>query len=294
VGRLEWFGRSRLNSCSLVIGELKKRHELTGGLFRCTTMKPLSSELHPMPDESHVTHLTPDLPMRQDSTSPNHSNRFPCNAEGCLSRPFKRRGDLIRHSRKHGLHQTHDCLAFHCNRTGQRGFTRKDKLVDHMLAGHDEDTLFTCPDCEKQLSRDLIAVHALYGTTLKLVQDYRTCPMPRCSFKVHCRDLEQKSMDKIHNHVLEKHDLKSRLNFTNLLEQRGYDARSCEVICPVCPSKCRFSDLTKFSNHFWQTHYVTDEVRRHRRTILRFWPTFKSYPVWTDIKCPATLAWKRL
>lgn len=278
-----------------------------------------------MPDELHVGHLTPDPPTRQDPTSPNLSNRFPCNAEGCLSRPFKRRGDLIRHSRKHGPHQTHDCPAFHCNRTGQRGFTRKDKLVDHMLAGHDEDSLFTCPECKIHLSRDLIAIHFRYRTTLGLLQDYRTCPMPRCSFKVHHWHWEQKSMDKIQNHVLEKHDLKSRLNFTNLLEQRGYDARSCEVICPVYPSRCQFSDHTKFSEHFMQTHFhgpvcsehadgscavscygrrllsklsmctpVPDEHIRHRRTILRICPDFELSPAWNDMRCPRTPAEKRL
>jgi len=250
---------------------------------------------------------------------------FICDAEGCHSQPFKRRGDLTRHSRIHGSQQRYDCSAQGCDRHGTRGFTRKDKLVDHMLAGHDDDILFTCPLCKESLTRDLTSVHhedRLEGSTYqqKRLDSYRTSPVPRCSYKLSVgsywyRTTSTRSLARMQAHLLAKHDLKARTHFTNLLGRRGYHAESGGILCPVCPGNPHFPSEQGFGAHFMQIHFIgpacsvhadgkcfenhstdpcshllrctfiPDEVREHRRTILRMLPEFRHYPVWGDIKC---------
>ncbi|KAF3049434.1 hypothetical protein E8E11_005881 [Didymella keratinophila] len=70
------------------------------------------------------------------------------------------------------------------SKTGARAFPRKDKLHEHILAGHDDDTLFKCPDdhgCVVHITRDYLALH---GETSSGLQKFRKCPIPKCSFKL--------------------------------------------------------------------------------------------------------------
>jgi len=238
---------------------------------------------------------------------------FDCDTPGCRAKPFKRRGDLTRHMRTHVTEKRLDCSAVDCKRRGVNGFTRKDKLKDHILDGHDDDSLFQCSRCEMQLDRDIWSIH--HWRPNVHYSAHRSCPLPRCSYKLYVHAIFPERLDRMQQHLLEKHDSHGRTYFANLLKQRGYDAQSCEVICPVCPSACRFSGHLEFYNHFFETHFhgpvcvqhkdgyckqycfyrhghwrlrdctsVPDSVRQHRRAILRVWPAFEYYPVWEDIR----------
>jgi hypothetical protein len=311
------FGRARdaqWISCSLVTGELKKRCELTEGLFSCADA-PSTFGRQQMAPDPHVSAARSQVPAR----AINHG--FVCDVAGCHARPFRHRGDLTRHKLSHNPRRLHDCPVSGCNRKGSRGFPRKDKLLDHMLAGHDEDTPFTCPHCGDEVARDVIALHLgdrpARHTPLKNLYFYTTCPLPRCSFKVHICSLDWSQ--KLQNHLREKHDTMERGHYTNLLHGRGYDAQSGECLCPICPSGLHFSNINDFIEHFMHVHFegplcynhtdgscvkncygrkasyrlrrctsVPEEVRKHRRTILRIWPEFTCYPVWSDIKCRTT------
>jgi hypothetical protein len=229
----------------------------------------------------------------------NHQH-FVCEVEGCGAGPYKQRGSLTRHSKKHIAQQLYECPAIGCVRIGRSGFTRKDKLVDHMLAGHDEESPFKCSICGGNFPRDIFAVHVNPSGPLYWLSAYRTCPLPRCSHKVNVYPGSpglHTNLKKLQHHLGEKHDLNARIHYTNLLEQRGYDARTREVVCPVCPSRCRFPGHVEFATHFKQVHLggnyswkygsVPDEVRQVRHTILRIWPGFLiRLAVWEDIKCP--------
>ncbi|KAH7073039.1 hypothetical protein BKA63DRAFT_492364 [Paraphoma chrysanthemicola] len=245
-----------------------------------------------------------------------NGSKLTCDFDGCSSRPFKRRGDLARHKKKHAYGRR-SCPAEECVRVGSRGFTRIDKLRDHMLAGHDDETTFECIQCPLRLPRDLMGVHVhgWYG-----FDGYRTCPLPRCSFKVNVRWDTETQLDKLAFHLQEKHEPKQRNDFANLLRQRGYDAQTCDVVCPLCPGIDFSLKHEDFQRHFMRMHFhcqvcgspkwvknhsatcthnfygresdrrlsectdVPDEVKQHRRTILRVWPGFARYPVWDDIK----------
>ena len=238
-----------------------------------------------------------------------------CDIDGCSSRPFKRRVDLNRHKKTHESVREYECSALGCNRVGAKGFQREDKLIDHMLAGHDDETIFTCPRCSLNLSMDLITIHRPWSPSkCDKIARYRTCSMPRCSFKVYFRKSE--AMDGLISHLLEKHDLKQRNHFANLLRQRGYDAQTGGIPCPICPAIGCFLTHKDFYEHFMQVHFhgpvcgfhyhsescppncysrgfrarlsrctmMPDEVKPHRRTILRVWPDFSQYRVWDDIE----------
>ncbi|OAL06531.1 hypothetical protein IQ06DRAFT_763 [Phaeosphaeriaceae sp. SRC1lsM3a] len=244
---------------------------------------------------------------------PNEVATFACQEPGCRSQPFKRIGDLNRHNRKHSDSAVRfHCPASGCRRKGKQGFSRRDKLTDHMLAGHNEDDWFSCASCGVQFER---AEYQFHDETARL-QYNRTCPMPRCSFKVftgHDEDQELK-LEMLQEHLLAKHDLKARSNFSELLGRRGYEARSGEIICPVCSPPCLFKNHGDFEGHFMHTHFqgtvfsrhedgsceatcfgynayrslaectsIPEEVRQHRLAILRIMPVFADFPVWDDI-----------
>ncbi|KAH7401776.1 hypothetical protein DE146DRAFT_651558 [Phaeosphaeria sp. MPI-PUGE-AT-0046c] len=239
---------------------------------------------------------------------------FVCPESGCKAQPFTRVGDLNRHSRRHDSVPGFNCPAVGCRRTGKQGFSREDKLTDHMLAGHEEDDLFLCTPCGVTFVRAEYGVHARNG-----ISNYRTCPMPRCSFKVHVKPMYPhmvaEKMDMLRDHLLEKHDMQARSHFSNLLGQRGYDAQTGDIICPVCPPLCRFEKHADFENHFMQVHFwgpacmfhkvgdctetcygrdvisrlmrctlAPDEVHQYRYAILRIWPDFMWCSVWEVIK----------
>jgi hypothetical protein len=80
-------------------------------------------------------------PSPTDATSPN-STRHPCPHPHCLS-TFARLGDLSRHAKTHSpeRHRKYHCREPGCDRNGRKGFTRRDKLRDHVRRVHglDED-----------------------------------------------------------------------------------------------------------------------------------------------------------
>jgi hypothetical protein len=274
---------------------------------------------------SNVIAVSPTPSQSMDEASlatsvHSHPPGHKCDVPGCKSGLFKRRGDLTRHKHSHSPQQLRDCLVPNCDRSGTKGFVRKDKLTDHMLAGHDEDTLFPCPMCGLYFTRDLISMHLdrSYSGAYYTLASYRTCPMPRCSFKVNSEyDHNFKRMSKLQQHLIDKHDPKARNTFIGLLKSRGYDARSAQLFCPVCPFASGYTKTDDFVEHLMQAHFhgpacahhgggscltgcyvqrvrhrlpvwisIPDEVLQHRRTILRIWPGFQYYPIWADIKCP--------
>lgn len=310
---------------------LKKRHALTEGHhFRCrdrvqqTTLysrleQPACNTLGPGPSRSgplQMQSTTISLVISEVST-------FTCQEPGCKSRPFKRKADLNRHSRTHDSLKRYNCPAVDCERTGSHGFFRRDKLVDHILAGHKEDDWFSCACCGERFIRAEYEVHAnsCFDSSAHMDRgagDYRTCPMPRCSFKVYVpREWVRPAgrMTLLQEHLLEKHTPQTRAHFSDLLARRGYDARTCELICPICSPPSHFKNSGDFENHFMHTHFhgpvcsrhedgsceatclpqnywrllvcisVLDEARQHRLAILRIWPLFINYPVWADIRC---------
>ncbi|KAH8731496.1 hypothetical protein GQ44DRAFT_330941 [Phaeosphaeriaceae sp. PMI808] len=244
-------------------------------------------------------------------------SQFKCRFKGCKSRSFTRRGDLIRHARKHDSSKLFSCPAENCNRTRSKGFTRKDKLIDHLLAGHDDDTLLACPECQIVLTRDVMAVHLRSDAVFGTLNGYRTCPMPSCSYKIHTTYYTHHNAAlELKSHLLEKHDSKERFRCIDLLGRRGYEYQSCDAICPICLSPCQFPNQREFCEHFMQTHFhgsaceyhtdepcsttcyfrdywhrlersksIWEEFRQHRCVILRIWLAFADHSVWNDILC---------
>jgi len=252
----------------------------------------------------------------------NKNNKaFRCSIDKCQA-SFKRKVDLKRHGGVHSKDRKYDCRALDCPRTGVRGFAREDKRNDHEYAGHDDDTLFTCPTCGNAITRDLVSVHSPW--TFNGL--YRTCPLPRCPFKVYHRaswdsfTLHEQALGKLQAHLSEKHELKQRADCSNLLARSAFDFETARLICPLCPSLGIFPSLGSFHEHFFQDHFhgpvcggssfthnsgfceetcpyrsirfrlvkcsaIPREIREHRRTILRILPQFEFYPVWEDIKC---------
>jgi hypothetical protein len=267
-----------------------------------------------------------------------HKRSFICDSQGCKSKTFSSRTDLYRHQRAHETKIWYSCAAEDCLRKGKKGFYREDKLMDHMIAAHDNDTLFACPDnhwsrhwlrrkCGGLLfTRDIMAIHALNGyqhSLLARLNEYRDCPLPKCPYRIYL-GRKGASLDPLQAHLINKHDAKGRQNLPGRIRERGYDAATGEIICPVCPREARLADHSSFYHHFFAAHFdrpatgiyafgvdvsvdippytkplyhepirsalksctfVPDEVRQSRRTILSLWPNFEGHPVWEDVKC---------
>ncbi|MCJ1462631.1 hypothetical protein MMC07_001233 [Pseudocyphellaria aurata] len=72
----------------------------------------------------------------ESSPSTPPAKRFACSHEGCSSR-FLRKGDLNRHLKNHeDGPRSFDCFTDGCKRTGNNGFTRFDKLKEHVARRH--------------------------------------------------------------------------------------------------------------------------------------------------------------
>lgn len=275
-------------------------------------------------DSSNIgTMCTPTLepmPIPQGlQPQPTKPTEFRCEELGCkrASKSFTRLPDLQRHQRLHTGQRPYSCLAVDCNRTGQNGFTRKDKCIDHMLDGHDDDTPFRCDRCEQEsLPRQLMSVHSrLYGrrrlVILFSLNEYRKCPIPRCKFRIFIGK-NGSTLDALQDHLRSSdHPRMSRLTFQERLLDRGYDALSGDIVCPICRA-ATFSRHADFYNHFAEVHLhmpvaetsqlpcchsswsryhgpfsrygvVSNEVLENRRTILSLWPLFYQHPVWNDL-----------
>jgi hypothetical protein len=156
-----------------------------------------------------------------------------CSVDGCSSRTYGRRTELLRHQKMHNASREYPCAAHDCPRVGQRGFTRKDKLIDHMLAGHDEEALFACPTpgCAIGLTRDMLTLHTQQDTPATKLGLYRICPMPRCSFRIHAW---RKPLDELRIHIIEQHHQEGRKAYAGLLKSRGYEPVAVNIVCPLC------------------------------------------------------------
>ncbi|KAH8703914.1 hypothetical protein BGW36DRAFT_423455 [Talaromyces proteolyticus] len=76
------------------------------------------------------------FPLNIDQTQ---SHEYMCRHPICNGRVFTRRGDLYRHERIHQMQRPYPCNWIGCNRTGQNGFTRRDKLAEHERNVHGID-----------------------------------------------------------------------------------------------------------------------------------------------------------
>lgn len=66
------------------------------------------------------------------SASPPASKRYHCSYPGCDA-SIKNAADLTRHAKKHRVGpKEYDCPIRGCHRVGVKGFTRNDKLKDHL------------------------------------------------------------------------------------------------------------------------------------------------------------------
>lgn len=276
------------------------------------------------PQDHPETRSSTTLPLSATAAFGRIKERGPflCNFKGCRAKPFKRRAELQRHELGHNpSHRPFPCTALGCDRTGHRAFARLDKLKDHVLAGHDDHTLFKCFEknqgisCSIILTRDIMALHACdSGPQLNR---YRACPMPRCPFRFFLayRQDGAEAMDKLQSHLLEKHDQKGRANCAAFIQARGYDSVTGDIVCPVYSKPARFGNHIDFYHHFMVVHFhrempissselektfsgnftlfyydllnqcshVPDKIRQARRILLSLWPAFEYYPVWEDI-----------
>lgn len=290
-----------------------------------TPVEEVTARATPYASRTPILEHRPTSISMSSEESPAQPTGYLCGREGCkrASKPFKRPGDLRRHQLNCGTHTEEErfsCCAVDCNRTGQRGFSRKDKWIDHMIDGHDDDTPFNCPAdrCSQgNLPRQLISVHCrkkwVYHSGLYTLNTYRKCPIPRCKFRIHMSE-EHSPLDALQDHLRSDHPRKTLLTFQARLVERGYDALSGDIFCPICPDFAKFSKHMEFYRHFAGIHlhmpdtlisgirchshfhgsvydflsksrHVPYEVREHRRTILSLWPMFIVFDaVWDDIR----------
>lgn len=243
----------------------------------------------PCPDPVEVQN------MPEDDTP-----QFTCDFRGC-TRSFASKGNLVRHQKLHGGERKFPCPAQEC----RYSFTRKDKLIDHLRAGHEEETLFLCtrPNCRALLTRDVLPLH---GFELGQMVNYRQCPLPKCSFRV-----PASSCGKLQQHLLDDHTLQGRKLSASVLASKGYHYESADIICPMCADASTFKTHEEFRVHALVNHCpyharpteeklradplryysgftdTPDELRKHRRTVLGLLFCFELHPVWEDIKrCP--------
>jgi hypothetical protein len=172
--------------------------------------------------------------------------RLVCSVTGC-HKSYKRRAEWSRHALTHTKTRDFRCSGQNC----RKPFTRKDKLVDHMRAGHEVDALFTClrPGCEVLLTLDILPIHV---QEFAYMQKHRKCPMPRCKFSI--TDVGSRSLDNLQAHLRKAHDTRGRQKFADTLATRGYNFEHAEVICPLCPEASLFKCHEDFCEHFVVEH----------------------------------------
>ncbi|MCJ1462706.1 hypothetical protein MMC07_001309 [Pseudocyphellaria aurata] len=98
-------------------------YQLAYGSSTTTTNDDHLAFVHRRPDTNADSESSPSTPP---------DKRFACSHEGCSS-SFLRKGDLNRHLKSHeDGPRRFDCFADGCERTGNYGFTRFDKLKEHV------------------------------------------------------------------------------------------------------------------------------------------------------------------
>lgn len=174
---------------------------------------------------------------------------FVCPVSDCR-KSYKRQAELNRHALKHTNLQNFVCSALGCH----KAFSRKDKLVDHTRAGHDADSLFSCPkrDCGIILTKATLPLHV--GDFLYL-QKHRKCPMPKCKFGL--ANVRVQSLDLLQDHLRNEHEARGRKKFAYLLAEKGYTHDNVHVNCPVCPGE-KFEHHADFYRHFLSQHIPLD------------------------------------
>jgi hypothetical protein len=267
----------------------------------------------------------PDDNASHSGTSADNIPTLVCDHPRCGSKVFKRKGDLTRHKKLHEQKRKFPCRAQGC----KFSFTRNDKLVDHIRAGHGTEDLFACsyPRCSMLLTKDVLPLHLHVGACFLERYDsltcYRQCPLPRCNFRTRTSN---SGLDRLRGHLLKDHDPKGRKMYASLLASRGYDHESANIVCPICTEGTAFNEHREFGFHFLKMHcpnlsatdsdprcdlqihqameggstmlwswerqkwgVITDEQRKQRRIILSLLPVFSSHPVWYDITRAAEL-----
>lgn len=194
--------------------------------------------LHPNVNHER-TELMSDDNTPHSGTTADVDQGLSCDHSECSS-VFKRKGDLTRHKKLHGQTRNFRCMAQEC----RFSFTRNDKLMDHIRAGHDEEDLFACPNCSMLLTRDILSLHR-HGRPLHTSIDYsslnrfRQCPLPRCNFRTRT---SHSGLDSLRDHLLKDHDPKGRKMYASLLASRGYDHESANIVCPICTEGTAFNE----------------------------------------------------
>ena len=258
----------------------------------------------------------PDDNSSHSGTTVDVDQGLVCDHPRCGPKVFKRKGDLTRHKKLHEQKRNFPCMAQEC----KFSFTRNDKLMDHIRAGHDAEELLACTGlhCSMLLTRDVLPLHHCGNIQTSANYDslsrYRQCPLPRCNFRAR---ISSSGLDSLRDHLLKDHDPKGRRMYAPLLASRGYDHESANIVCPICTEGTAFSEHKEFAFHFLEMHCpnssavnsdprsdpktneaveeehysywfpwgtITNEQRKHRRTILSLLPGFRYHPVWTDDK----------
>ena len=85
----------------------------------------------------HESMLASDTSANRTS-SVNAKEKYPCRDRVCKD-VFNRASERVRHEKTHyltGEAKLFECPEFGCNRKGEWGFMRRDKIVDHMRQKH--------------------------------------------------------------------------------------------------------------------------------------------------------------
>lgn len=186
---------------------------------------------------------------------------------------FKRGADLLRHERlKHGHGETrmYPCPAEDCRRR-LNGFTREDKLRDHIRAAHRGDSLFECLErgCERsQLTMSELQIHikrheglsvpskALYHT--RLVR----CPIEGCLWSRFTKErwsrYAQIDLDSIVKHLKLMHQSGELLGFAPSLRSCGIDANTLQPCCPICGFGFGYNTYSDKAEHLLAKHSASN------------------------------------
>jgi hypothetical protein len=288
-----------------------------------------SARLSNMAAESHSTSSfstlgSPENRQLSLTSEQTHNVQIGCGMPGCGLGPFIGRSDLIRHLKTHGKGgdiktdgKAHK-YVWECPTVGCASKGGHEYIKVHVSSSHHDNSVFRCKKCKGDFPRSVYAIHGLQLPFATTLANKRTCPLPKCMFTASTSPLSE--LDNLQQHLFYNHHLEGRTVFADLLEQTGYDARNCHVICPVCPSRARFPGHVEFSEHFMQAHFighacsvhgddqcsekcngrkpgrrlikcssVPEQVRKARLSILRIWPDFEFYPVWEDVQCSGTI-----